>query len=365
MNLAELLTSSTAALPKNRADNRPNSDSFNEFLRWVFDEYLRAINQLEDLPLASRKVKIARPLIEALASGLCESVEQYLRGFPHAAYDSLKGALQGLDASLGPLKLGVGITPSHPGDERLYRIRVGKMAAFKRGDLFHVPFQDRHKVKSRRYSIPGLPSLYLSGSLWACWEEMQRPDFHTIQMSRFRFSAPSNILDFGFRPSTVPFLRDNNLIDEGQIVGYSICWPLIAACSILANYPDMPFVPEYIVPQLLLQWVRNESNLDGIRYFSTRISQEEHSPWAAMNYVFPVQEQLPRGYCPKLQEKFCLTAPCAWSILTSSSFSGPSFEPDDWKIPVNEDFPVKYFNTDFYKCERKLEGLDCKNIDRL
>ena len=238
------------------------------------------------------------------------------------------------------------------------------MAELTRGGLFHVPFELRHKIASKRYSISGLPSLYLSGSIWACWEEMQRPDFHTIQLSRFRYSKPAKILDFGFRPSSIAQFRAQNssLLSDAEVTSYVICWPLIAACSVCAYLPGMPFIPEYIVPQLLLQWIRSESSLDGLRYFSTKINQDRHSPWAAMNYVFPVQEQVASGYCPKLKDKFVLTSPASWSILTNSDFSGVPMEVPGWSIPVNEDYSVKYSHTEFFKCERKLDDMPCAAV---
>lgn len=36
-----------------------------------------------------------------------------------------------------------------------------------------------------------------------------------------------------------------------------------------------PFVPEFIIPQLLLQWVAQEEQIDGIRYFSVRLLQKD------------------------------------------------------------------------------------------
>jgi hypothetical protein len=124
----------------------------------------------------------------------------------------------------------------------------------------------------------------------------------------------------------------------------------------------MPFVPEYIVPQLLLQYVRNETSLDGLRYFSTRVEQYEASPWAAMNYVFPVQEQAAKGYCPKLREKFVLSTPAAWSILEKSDIANTPMEADSWGVPVTEDQTVPYFRTEFFNCERKLEGLAVSKV---
>lgn len=47
-------------------------------------------------PALCKDVKTARPLVESLASGLTESATEYLRGFPHVAYDKLRKAIDGL-----------------------------------------------------------------------------------------------------------------------------------------------------------------------------------------------------------------------------------------------------------------------------
>ena len=80
-----------------------------------------------------------------------------------------------------------------------------------------------------------------------------------------------------------------------------------------------------------------------------------------MTYVFPVQTQASAGYCPELQKKFFLSSPCSWSLLTISDFADVAFTHDGWYIGVNEDRSVAYFNTEFFKCEHKLEALACKN----
>lgn len=45
-------------------------------------------------------------------------------------------------------------------------------------------------------------------------------------------------------------------------------YPLRAACSVIAEHPNAKYIEEYILPQLLLLWVRNENDFDGIRYLS-------------------------------------------------------------------------------------------------
>lgn len=76
---------------------------------------------------------------------------------------------------------------------------------------------------------------------------------------------------------------------------YLLWYPLIAACSYISVSKKDPFAAEYIIPQLLMQWVRCEigsqpgiedeySQLIGIRYFSC-VSQKASE--TKFNYVFP------------------------------------------------------------------------------
>jgi len=360
MDLLDFLATEIASLPK----KRPNDEPFDSFLHRIFSEYVEAVNQLSDTGPISTAARNSRPIIEAVCKKLEKATEEYLRGFPHAAYKHVKSGIKKLGTAFNQLQLGSGYSGSMREFERLYRMRIGKLDRFSRADLFHVPFESRHKVTTKRYSISGLPSLYLGGSLWVCWEEMQRPDFHTIQLARFRYSQPVTLLDFGFRPRVIALLRKtgSNLFDDAWISGYLTCWPLLAACSVRVLHPGMPFVPEYIVPQLLLQYLRNETELDGLRYFSTHVDQYEASPWAAMNYVFPVQEQAASGYCPKLRDKLVLSTPAAWSILEKSDIATIPMEAESWGVPVTDDQTVPYFKTEFFNCERKLEGLPVSRL---
>jgi hypothetical protein len=364
MKLDDLFFLPAVSLPITRPDGSP----LDAFLKDVFGKYMSALDDLTDANSISDQVKRSQKTIREVADDLVKAVESYLRGFPHDGYTHVRSAVTKLGGSLNLLKLRVGDTASIRAFERLYRIRqverAGYLDSLERKALFHMPFELRHKVSSNRYSISGLPSLYLGGSLWVCWEELQRPDFHSLQVARFRYAQPIDLLDFGFRPNIIGQLRrsGSNLFNDATITSYLTCWPLIAACSVRVFYPGMPFKPEYIVPQLLLQYLLNETSLDGLRYFSTRIDQNEHSPWAAMNYVFPVQEQVANGFCPRLREKFCLTAPAPWAMLENVVLVDVPMDLAPWGIRVTEDRSVPYYNTEFFKCEHKLEGLECIKI---
>src|SRR4029077_14880750 len=91
--------------------------------------------------------------------------------------------------------------------DQLYRIRPAKADEWhlEKRSLFHIPFNERHKVARQRYSIPGLPCLYLGGTLYVCWLEMNRPNFDSLFISRFRVTPGEtvSVLDLGMRPRNI------------------------------------------------------------------------------------------------------------------------------------------------------------------
>ena len=112
---------------------------------------------------------------------------------------------------------------------------------------------------------------------------------------------------------------DSNLLKNNKTRSAYLLWyPLIAASSYIRTNKSDPFAAEYIVPQLLMQWVRMEidfpkykkyDELIGIRYFScasTRASE------MGFNYVFPTsgqQKSAELPYCSVLTRAFKMTKP--------------------------------------------------------
>ncbi|MGK9124329.1 hypothetical protein M1D52_09415 [Olivibacter sp. SA151] len=169
-------------------------------------------------------------------------------------------------------------------------------------DLFHIPFHLRTRVQSQRFSIPGLPSLYLANSIYVVWEELGRPSLNDLYSVKICNTRTLQLLDL-----TTDIFSGKYLPHFNPMVGiyYTTLWPLIAACSVKVFCPDDPFKPEYIIPQLLLQWV-NKSNIDGIKYSSTKINlvRSQHKG-VFYNIVIPTRSNLLReGYCPQLLERF-------------------------------------------------------------
>ena len=110
---------------------------------------------------------------------------------------------------------------------------------------------------------------------------------------------------------------DNHEINNGYVKSAYLLWyPLIAACSYIRVNKSDPFAGEYIIPQLLMQWVRKElakenkkyDELIGIRFFSCASNKASDM---GFNYVFLTSgkqdRQLP--FCRVLMKAFKLTKP--------------------------------------------------------
>ncbi len=317
-------------------------------IRWSGEDFLTHLDNLFNTYFSAVKEEYSRvfPPYDAAAvlrkiRKICNSVKRavkhYLDGFPATAYKTLSKLMPSLQET--PLKvykkscteLWTGRTPN------LFRVsRVDRYTPYGRTRIFHTPYNLRSKVSSCRYSIAGFPSLYLGTSLALCCEEIQYIPPHGFAIaSRFEFErnfernhTEIDVIELAIKPQDFFEGRETDgfhgrIFDEINLrspevrKAYLLWYPLIAASSFIRADKSDPFAPEYIVPQLLMQWVRNEmadcqqygyNRLIGIRYFSCASVRASD---LGFNYVFPVSgKAMPSlPYCPVLAESFKVTVP--------------------------------------------------------
>ncbi len=285
---------------------------------------------------------------------ISRAVTLYLNGSPAKAYKSLILTLNRHKSDLETL------TAPSQSIRQVYRMRhFDSLDERTREKIFHVPFNLRHRISSQRYSISGWPSLYLGGSLLVCWEELGRPPLESVDVSCFQADRELSVLDFGYTPRTFVGLHTDGFFTAEQIVSYLVLWPLLCACSLKPAHRGEPFVEEYIVPQLLLEWIKNESgSIDGLRYFSTQIAQQPACPRLTINYVFPVKTVHKSGYCDSLKAAFRLTKPVSWALLNTldkRNFAIPKSK-DGGKLVIGDDL-VSYDETRFSDVEDIVSGI--------
>lgn len=363
---SDLLTHSTASLPKQR-----QGTDLVEFVREANKKYLQLVEDLDTSEHLGSDINSNKIKIQDLCDTIAQCIAEYRSGLLHKAFQSLDHAMTSIKNELTHLASG---DVDHTNKKmRMFRFRIGAMQHYQRNEMFHIPFEKRHLVATQRYSIPGLPALYLGGSTWCCWEEMNRPNFSDIHVCEFRMKpdARLRILDFGYRPTHIALIAKgiNQQSDQqlkNFVSAYAICWPLIAACSLIAedkkNGP-CHFVHEYIIPQLLLQWIRANQDWDGIRYFSTRIGQSTERPGASTNFVFPAQSTGNlSGHCDVLKAKFQMTPPLPWVTIISTNLRSDMSGVGSWTMNVTDGVSVAYNQTEFGRCEAKLSVLSAGSI---
>jgi len=176
------------------------------------------------------------------------------------------------------------------GCDDFYRIRKGdfriKAAADskkQKRELFHISKKDRSKVGAYRYSLAGLPCLYLASNIDLAWFECNMPkEFSFCHMVA---TEELKLVDLAQRPVDFLTCIRNSLLraeqanDENRktktyeaLIKYIITYPLAAACSVKVKDRSSSFVEEYIFPQLLMRWVQESTDMDGVRYRSALYS---------------------------------------------------------------------------------------------
>lgn len=306
MKFKELFDNPLFLLPK----TTPNEKDYLGYIEELFDTYLKLIEKISDtgkITGISKTMTIDR-MVERqrlFSTGIKDAIQLYFNGKPSESYLKLSETINTrIERNKQMFRV-----ESYGKGESFYRMRQGKdNFLYSKDQMFHIPFQDRGNVSTKRFSIPGFPSLYLGKTVYVCWEELNRPDVNAFQVSRLK-----NLKVLKFIDLTPP---DLNEVYNAKAFGYIMIWPLIAACSIKVSQPSNYFKPEYIVPQLLLQWVRNRNDVDGIRYSSTHIKSTSIKRMGEYyNMVFPVKENGRKGLCPELIKCFDISDPVSWQSI--------------------------------------------------
>lgn len=301
MTFEEILNLDLIKLPFKQIDE----DDFMEQLTDLLHEVEGYILESENLgQFESFNPKFFKSCYENLNKGILQTINEYYNGNPDLAYQKLEKTIKesGVKGFLPP--------PVEIPCKNFYRTRVMEgNYPVSRGKLFHIPFEKRRYINTQRYSIPGFPTLYLSSSLYVAWEEMRRPEFEKLKAVRIRNTKTIKCFDL----TTERYSNDYVYSPDPSILSSKerddmyamMIWPLIAACSFKVYDDKAPFKPEYIIPQLMLQYVRKNNKIDGIKFSSTHIDLNNENIIGEMyNLAIPVKEDGLRGYCPELTKLF-------------------------------------------------------------
>lgn len=363
----DLLTN-IGKLPYSRDSRVENEADFEIFITTKLSSYIDQINSIKtDFFLSTDDITAINENVEELLS----SVRKYLDGFPEAAFSCLKRCMDRIEGlNLEPLfeKWWV--------DEPLkifFKMRLGSSNhIYSANDMFHIPFEKRGLVKTNRYSIPGLPCVYLGSTPLTCWEEMGKPDLNTTHSSLFLPNKSLRFLDISIPPTAwvehfvrgLQFMYGIKDLDQlyRMMRSYLILWPVMACCSIRVMNSEETFKPEYIVPQLLLQWIQQSGQYDGVSYFSTKFDDYTRKNFRAFqNFAFPVKERKAQGLCDLLRSKFDhITNAVPWQlfqIYKSTGLGNTAPCERNFELSLITNMPFNYATSDFGRLETYLINL--------
>ncbi len=273
---------------------------------------------------------------------------------------------------------------------RVNDINIAESNQAKLQQMFHCPYNLSTHVSSTRYSMKGVPSLYMATSMSLSFSELKElKSGDEVYISKFKINREPTesveqvkVLEFGIIPDDFNKVQKASEEDKDLPINkfrvfkddlfkeikvkesYLLWYPLFAACSFIRKNDietnESQEYPEYIIPQLFLTRLNEKSAstgvVYGIRYFSCA---DENSYVKGFNYVFPCGETIeninkPKFYfSEKLVDNFKLTSPEKYRVTyNESSLSGKLKELEgisikDWNQYIDDDaFDVdKFVNT--------------------
>lgn len=330
-----------------------------DFLRENYTEYIKDVKEAlaseDNLLVGTEMCKMVSDQIEAIeknSSLLIEVLELYNKGKIVTASQKAFEVFENMKPQLMQRYSGAYHFESY------YRIRAiidSNPFPLERKELFHIPFNKNYLVGTERYSMPGHPCLYLASQAELCWYECGKPQKFAISRFDIPQSQDSYMKFIDFSEKLMPLMYSffswfHNKEDSDQVRKYFlkyICtYPLRAACSIVVEHPGSRFIEEYIIPQLLLQWVLNDEDFDGIRYESCS-SSDEVKTMGGHNVVLVTNNFDKDGYDINLRRNIKVGEPMVFDINTISInpgledclMKGIQEEPFFWKL---EDAPRNF-----------------------
>lgn len=279
--------------------------SLSEHLSNLFRQYISLLQQIDKGEFAEEwDERIAR--IQGHCKAIEETIRLYYRGLYLQAYQTLKGRIELLPKWFMFHKI------------PCFRMRVlddGIVPTFEA--MFHIPFDRRGIVRTQRYSTPGFPCLYLGFSPHACWEEMGRPDLNKTYISLFEPQGFYKFLNF-----SIPYFHSWMNAENGDKVFKNDLeyFPFVISSMVKVCNHDDAFKPEYIVPQLVMQWLLENrmSNNDadkskhiGVLYTSVYYDLNEAGVpvYEYYNLAIPAYYEDEQNYSTELKNCYMYTNP--------------------------------------------------------
>lgn len=167
-----------------------------------------------------------------------------------------------------------------------FRARTSeKYCVFGRKEMLHIPFDMRGKVSSTRFSVPGLPCIYLATTSYCCWLELRTPAEYQFNVSPVRINQERKILNLTMNAELferIIALKDIDKSANTYTIEALKLWILSYASSFKIDADNRSFKEEYIIPQLIML-ASKDLELDGVSYYSKQVEDDRFAYMVSVN----------------------------------------------------------------------------------
>ncbi len=193
--------------------------------------------------------------------------------------------------------------------------------------MFHLPFNLRHIISTQRYSVQGLPCLYMGKTVDVCLKELKLSSLENIKILKLENTINLKFinlkpLDFSqFNFSEIEEANNNPASikkNAARILKYAKYYPIFYCLYQKINYQteNTTFKIDYILTQMVLFWLmnlRNTGNTDlsdtsGIMYLSMFCKNNHYVNQNVsdnLNFAIPVYSTSTNdGHCSTLNGWF-------------------------------------------------------------
>lgn len=251
-----------------------------------------------------------------------------------------------------------------------FRARKSDYGSLTKKDMKHIPFSNRSLINNQRYSINGIPCLYLGTSVYTCWEELNRPASDSFWVNRYWTKFPNAVRVLNLSTTMEMLVNFKTGINEKNfnrsefIIDFFTAWILQSACSVIVKEPNRNFYEEYIIPQMVMQNIK-KFGIDGILYFSVKVKNAyiNQYGWLARNLAIPAfADDKDKEYSNNIEQAFFTSSPINLGMYNNGIIppATPDIDTDfnfartNAPIPITDEINNIYRNTIFFRAEYEL-----------
>ena len=347
MPIEEFLKS--LVLPKKYYDS--NFDMSEKYAEEA-DAFISGLKKIDAAEFPKKKQKEIMNMLKNIFPDVEANIHRILDVFKYYEGADLKRAQEEFDVVMACLRSAIFISTMDDWNEidttdgkryTQFRLRAGELFYRVRGvegtrkdiesnpdELFHIPLSKKAMTNNERFSLAGFPSLYLATMLPLAWQESGYPQrYYYSEFQYLKLTQRGKNINFENEMKLLALYSPQEIYMWGTAEKYNhfsvwlevvrkclMMYPLVMACAFVNHSGKGAYKQEYIIPQMLMQWVqRNIDRVQGVSYFTCVDMKMMPSAYCAYDIVIPALAPYDdKKYSQKLRDEFTWTKPRYFEI---------------------------------------------------